>query len=148
MPSWEEFVSGRGLVNIYDGLLGISRIVPADTPSDPDDPAAWIAVNAVGQSDAGCREALEMYYRCMAKVAQILALTFQPFGGIYLSGKSTIRNLSFIENSGFIFELQDNLKLGQLLKRFPVYVITQKDLNIRGALWACSERIHLSYDFH
>ena len=144
IPSWEDFVSGRGLVNIHDGLLGISRVAPAAGASDPVDRAARIAANAVAQSDAGCEEALDIYYRCMAKVAQILALTYQPFGGIYIGGESTRRNLSFVKKSRFISELHDNSKLGRLLERFPVYVITQSDLNIRGALWACREKIHLS----
>jgi glucokinase len=147
MPSWEEFVSGRGLVNIYDGLAGVSRITTADTPGT-DDRAAWIAAKAVAGSDTGCEEALDMYYRCMGKVAQILALTYMPFGGIFISGESTIRNLSFIEKSGFLSELQDNPRLRPLLERFPVHAITQKDINLRGAQWTCKERIHLSHGFH
>jgi glucokinase len=147
MPSWEDFVSGRGLVNIYDGLLALSHSAAPVAALEPSDRAAWIAVNAVAKSDAGCEKALDIYYRCMGKVAQILALTYQPFGGIYISGESTIRNVSFIERSRFISALQENSKLRQLLERFPVYVIAQKDLNIRGALWACRERIHLSHDW-
>ena len=147
-PSWEEFVSGRGLVNIYDALAGISRITPLAASLHADDRAAWIAGNGVAGSDPGCEEALEIYYRCVGRAAQLLALAFQPFGGIYLSGESTIRNLSFILKSGFLSELQDNPTLGRLLERFPVYAITHRELNIRGALWACRERIHLSYGFH
>lgn len=142
LPNWEDFVSGRGLVSIYRGLGAVLKIGDAEAISRTDDPAAWIAANAVTYNDAGCAAALNIYYRCMAKVAQLLALAFQPFGGIYLSGESTIRNLPFIQQSKFISELQDNSRLRRLLERFPVYVITQKELNIRGALWACRERIH------
>lgn len=141
MPSWEDFVSGRGLVNIYEGLGADTELEHTDREEDM---AAWIAANGVADSNEGCVMALDIYYRCLAKVAQQMALTFQPYGGIYLSGDSTVRNLSFIQKSKFISELQDNRILDGLLKRFPVYIITQKELNIRGALWACRKRIHLA----
>ena len=129
-PSWEDFISGRGLENIYRCLAprrqsaGVSGLNAQD-----------IAGYAVQGADGYCVSALNMFYQCCGALAQLLALTFQPYAGIYLAGESTRRNLSFIRNSPFLQQLQHSDVRGYLLREFPVSLLAQ-ELNLYGAAYA------------
>lgn len=137
-PSWEDLVSGSGLVRSYRAL-GRLRGLPASPPGDlSPDPAAEIARRAVAGSDPLAEAALELYYRAVARVAQILALVYQPRGGIFLAGGSSRKNRAFILRGPFVRELQDNPAQGPLLAQFPVFLVLE-ELNLRGALCAARE---------
>lgn len=139
-PSWEDFVSGNGLINIYKGMRSINKIAPLpeiDTIGELS--AEKIAENAINHSDLLSERALDLYYRCVGRMAQTMALFIQPYGGIYLSGSSTNKNEKFIAHSGLINELHSNKKQKDLLMQFPIYIIREDELNIKGCLWICKE---------
>lgn len=143
-PSWEDFASGRGLVSIYEGLYAMSnsnRGQKIRWKSD-EDPAALIAQHAVRQIDPISEKALDLYYRCVGRLAQVMALFLQPYGGIFLAGGTSRRNEQFIRHGRFVDELHANSKHQELLQRFPIYLVMQEELNISGGLWACRERIN------
>lgn len=142
-PSWEDFVSGRGLVHIYEALVNSSNRLPSKILKwkKGEDKAALIAQAAIQQKDKLSENALELFYRCTGKIAQILALAYQPFGGIFLCGDVIRKNQSFIPESGFLKELHKNGAQSHLLKRFPVYMVTKNNLNIMGNLWAARNQI-------
>jgi len=129
-PTWEDFISGRGLENIHACLAtqqAGSRL--------PRLGAQGIAAHAVQGTDEICIAALNMFYQCCGALAQVLALTFQPYAGVYLAGASTRTNLGFIGNSPFLRQLQDNQVRGYLLREFPVFLVAQ-ELNLYGAAYA------------
>jgi len=142
-PSWEDFVSGRGLVHIYEALVNITNPLPSEIIKwkKGEDKAAIIARAAIQQRDKISEKALELFFRCTGKIAQILALAYQPFGGIFLCGDVIRKNQSFIPKGGFLEELHGNVTQSNLLKMFPVYVVTKKNLNIIGNLWAARNQI-------
>jgi len=132
--SWEDFISGQGLVNTFECLVSLGTQCH---PVNQGWTAAAIAGQAVQATDPLCVEALNLYYRCTGALAQLLALSFQAYGGIYLAGNSTRKNLSFIRNSPFLAELHNNDVRRGLLKLFPVYLLPI-DLNLEGAYFAAS----------
>ena len=136
-PSWEDFVSGRGLTHIYEALININRISKKERVSREEgiDLAETIAKRALQRKDKIAELALELFFRCAGKAAQVLALIYQPFGGIFLCGDVIRKNKEFIRNSGFMEELHDNATLCKLLKIFPVYIIAKKNLNLIGNFW-------------
>lgn len=142
-PSWEDFVSGRGLVHIYEALKNISNPLPSKILKwkKGADIAAIIAQAAIQQKDKLSENALELSYRCAGKIAQVLALAYQPFGGIFLCGDVIRKNQSFIPESRFLKELHKNGTQSHLLKMFPVYMVTKKNLNIMGNLSAARHQI-------
>jgi len=146
-PSWEDFVSGRGLVHIYEALVNITNPLPSEIIKwkKDEDGAPIIARAAIQQMDKLSEKALELFFRCTGKIAQILALAYQPFGGIFLCGGVIRKNQSFIPESGFLEELHGNAIQSNLLKMFPVYVVTKKNLNIIGNLWAARNQIKGKY---
>ncbi len=136
-PSWEDFVSGKGLENIYDFLISAGA---AGSGREKGMGAEQIAEGAVVEADPLCRAAMDVYYRCAGALAQLVALSFQAYGGIYLAGESTRKNLSFIKQSHFLTELHNNTVRYNLLKMFPVYLIAG-DLNLDGAAYVASRKL-------
>jgi glucokinase len=134
-PSWEDFVSGKGLEKIYACL-------PSDRSARQDGgkvmAASEIAFRAVKNMDERCVSALDIYYRCAGGLAQMVALGFQAFGGIYLAGESTRNNLSFIRQCGFLEALQNNRVRRDWLKLFPVYLVAS-DVNLAGSAYIAAQ---------
>ena len=137
-PSWEDFTSGQGLKEIYEGICAIRHVALQKRINwtSGGDPAGIIASAAVYNKDAQCAEALDLYYGCAGRVAQLLALAFQPYKGVFLGGKSTFKNATFIRNSRFVMEFQNNLRQKHLLIKFPIFIL-REELNLLGNLWAC-----------
>ncbi|MBT8420311.1 MAG: glucokinase [Gammaproteobacteria bacterium] len=138
-PTWEDFVSGRGLANIYRALHAVAR--PAHvvgksviSPDITDHAAAVAKAGAMGH-DPTAREALSVFYACTGRFCQLMALGFQAFGGVFIGGASTIKNRGFIQDSPFIDAFLDNPAQQSLLALFPIYLVTESDLNLDGTLW-------------
>ena len=129
--NFEDFVSGKGLCETYEAILKLDGIELEDKD------AAEIADSAVNRSDKYAVEALNIFYRCVGRIIQAMALNVQPYGGIFLCGASTINNAKFIHQSTLMDEFHNCLIRQQLLTQFPVYIITKPDINIAGGLWAC-----------
>ncbi|MDA3814200.1 MAG: glucokinase [Candidatus Cloacimonetes bacterium] len=128
--NYEDFVSGNGLFETYEALLKLDRIEQKEKD------ASEIANSTMSGIDKYAIEALDIFYRCVGRITQAMALMIQPYGGIYLCGASTINNAKFIHQSSLMEELHNCLIRQQLLIQFPVYIITKSDINIAGGLWA------------
>ncbi|MCK4311731.1 MAG: glucokinase [Candidatus Cloacimonetes bacterium] len=133
LPSWEDFVSGNGLELTYQGLIEL--FYPKCKREKLN--AEQIAERAFRNKDKICTEALDIFYRSAGKLTQAIALFFRPFNGIYLCGSTTTKNAEFIKQSGFLEELQKSTDRENILKLLPVYIIEDKEINIKGGLWAC-----------
>jgi len=131
-PSWEDLVSGRGLELIYRSLVNLDSRAGGAIKQTHNLSAAIIAEQAVAGENELCQRALGIYYRCAGALAQVLALTFRPYRGIYLAGNSTRNNMSYIPYSGFMNALHDNVVHGSMLENFPVFIV-RTDLNLDGA---------------
>ncbi len=134
-PSWDDFVSGRGLVHAYQALRFASSTTESDITSGVADPAAAIADAGITGRDATAEQALSVFYTCAGYFCQLMALGFQPFGGVFIGGTSTVKNVDFIKNSPLLNAFLDNSAQKSLLTRFPVYLVKKSDLNLDGALW-------------
>jgi glucokinase len=60
----------------------------------------------------------------------------QPYSGIFICGESTMANQEFIPKSDFVKELHNCPVRYKLLNQFPVYMITDSQINTKGGLWA------------
>lgn len=129
--NYEDFVSGKGLSDTYEAILELEGL------DNPNKDSAEIARSAVLGNDIFATESLNIFYGCVGRIMQAMALMIQPYGGIYLCGASTINNAKFILQSDMIKEFHNCLIRRQLLTQFPVYLITKPDINIAGGLWLC-----------
>jgi len=135
-PSWDDVVSGRGLVHTYWALRAKAPAsLPGVIPNQGEDLAAAIARRGVAGDNIVAEHALGIFYTCLGRFCQLMALGFRPFGGIFIGGASTAHNRSFIRNDLFVQAFLNNPAQRSLLEKFPVYLVGKGDLNLDGALW-------------
>lgn len=129
-PTWEEVVSGRGIVRVHAALQAIEF---GTTPEDPADSDASGIAEAARGGDGTAARALTIYYRTLGHFAQLLALSAQPCAGVFVGGASTAKNIEILREGGFADEFADNGFVGQALAEVPVYVV-EGDMNLAGGL--------------
>jgi len=131
-PSWEEFVSGRGLAAIHAALA-----TPADMRLAADALDAVRAPEVVASASQGDQHALhsvQVYYRCAARFAQLITLASQPCAGVFLGGASTLANRDFIAAGDFMASFSENPVMGDTLIDVPVALVLEPDVNLIGGL--------------
>jgi len=129
---WEDFISGKGLETIH-------RLLGGDGGLN----AAAIAE----QARAGCKgvsvESLTLYYRCIARYAQVAALAYQPTDGVFLGGGTTRENKRFIcERAGHLmwWFLENPSRLHhEFLMNTAVHLVLD-ELNLPGALYIAQHK--------
>jgi len=129
--NFEDFVSGKGLEDIYLAILEIKKQPKIKKK------AAEIAQDAIQQTDKHAAQSLDYFYGCIATLMQAMALFCNPLGGIFLCGGSTIKNQKFIKESIFLMTYFNCEIRDELLKQFPIYLVTKSDINIAGGLRIC-----------
>ncbi len=138
-PGTELFVSGQGIVNIYNyfkdkkniKIEGVLKEI--DEVRDEDKPAL-ISKNT---GDNGvCRDIMKLFIKMYGSFAGGLTLIFLPFSGIYLAGGIVTKNERlFLEDNLFMksFESNYNPNISPLLKKIPVYTIKDYSISLYGA---------------
>lgn len=134
--STERVVSGPGLVNIYDSLVGCGHPEPdwlARRFGQMPDRAAVIAQAGMsGEADI-CVKALEMFLSAYGAAAGNLALAALATGGLYIGGGIAPKLQDSLPHSGFMAAFQDKGRFTDLLADVPVHVILEPDTALRGA---------------
>jgi len=127
---WEDFVSGKGLETAYR-LLG----------GEEDLDAKGIAKRAQDGRDRPGVESLTLFYRCVARYAQLAALAYRPTAGVFVGGDTTLKNVGFIEQrlGNLLWHVQDNPSPPhhRALLNTPIRLVVDEriDLNLHGGLW-------------
>jgi len=125
--SAERFLSGSGLVNIYQALAEMTNQDKQDiTPSE-------IVTQALEKSSQLSLQTLTLFCAFMGRFGGNLALTLNTRGGVYIAGGIVPRFLKFFEQSDFRYNFDTKGRMGRLLKSIPVYVITHPDPGLLGA---------------
>lgn len=125
--SSERFLSGNGIVNIYQALLQINNQPVEDITPD-------IIVNkALSNSCPLCLATLNYFCTFMGRFGGNLALTLNTQGGVYIAGGIVPRFIEFFKSSPFREAFEHKGRMSFLVKKIPVYVITHKDPGLFGA---------------
>jgi glucokinase len=132
-PDWEDLVSGRGLVRIYDALASLTPEGSVGIPVDLPHRAAAIAAAARGGDDVRASAASDVFYRTLGHFAQTLALTCLPCAAVVVGGASTELNLEFVRGSGLPETFRTHHRFGELLSAIPIYAVGG-DVNLEGAV--------------
>lgn len=111
--TWEDLLSGEGLVNIYNRLKNnpdeITNTMDLVSLAESKDPLAIKSVN--------------IFFENLAFFAQNIALIGHPQKGIYLSGGIIAAFYKFADPSIFINTFRNNHKMKDLLSDIPLYLI-------------------------
>ena len=123
MPTFEDFLSGKGLNFFYCVLSGQDKCSLTNEE---------ILLNY--NTDAICLEVKESMNYLFAAYLRYVALAWGALGGVYLAGSITNSLLFDIDNSKFRQIFEDSETMNSLLKVTPIFRVIPQDLGFRGAL--------------
>ena len=125
--SAERFLSGPGLVNLYNALCELSGEHAA--------PLTAAQITNVGIEDEipRAREATAMFCAMLGTIAGNLALTVGARGGIYIAGGIVPKLGPAFAQSRFRPCFEAKGRFQEYLAAIPTYVITQPDPALLGA---------------
>jgi glucokinase len=97
------------------------------------DPAAAISAAAQGERDPVCMEALDLFIRHYGREASNHALKLMALGGVFLTGGVAPKVSSRFAEAGFLDAFWDKGRMRDLMRRMPVYLVTNENLALYGA---------------
>lgn len=122
--SWEDVLSGPGLVNLARFSSMERGEPPAPWLDGPDAPAR------VAQEDA---ETVAWFCALYGAEAGNMALRVLARGGVYLCGGIAPRLLPVLQSGPFRKRFEDKGKVGAAIRDVPVTVVTHPGLGLLGA---------------
>jgi glucokinase len=126
--SYEDVVSGKGLVSLYEFL-----VQQEDAPSlDLSSGAAAVTAAAQG-GDRLAAQALAMFVEIYGAQAGNLALTCLAAGGVYIAGGIAPRIRTHLSDGRFLAAFQNKGAMRSLLERYPVRLILDTEIGLKGA---------------
>jgi len=136
--SWEDVISGQGIANIYH-FIRQKKLFPVTryTREIDRNPASEIPklISEYSAQDQTCRKTLKIFVNQYARCARNFCLDVLPFGGLYLAGGIAPKHLDLFEEL-FMLEFTKNYGMSEVLRRIPVYVITDYNVSLVGAAYA------------
>jgi glucokinase len=134
--TWEDVLSGPGLINIFNFFLDQSG---DDTPgwflkaeTDREDLAAAIFSQADANQDSIAVAALEMFVQLYAAEAGNLALKYLARDGLYIGGGIAPKILTWLQRPEFLQEFCAKGKMSELMKSIPVHVVMDERVALYG----------------
>lgn len=125
--SAEVFISGPGLVNLYNALCDVRGQQPrALEPSD-------VTGGALDGSDPLCVETLSLFCSFIGSLSGNLALTYGAKGGVYLAGGVLPRFQDFLLSSDFKDRFAGKGIMSHYVENIPVDLITHPQTAFLGA---------------
>lgn len=134
--SYERILCGRGFYHLY-GFIRDQGLAP-ESPhmiekfAQASDPSALITGQAVAGSDAISEKVCRLFARIYGAEAGNLALKSLPFGGVFIAGAIAGHILPFMQQD-FMPGFLDKGRFSELLKRIPVWVVSDSELALKGA---------------
>jgi glucokinase len=128
--SAERVVSGPGLCHIYNYLAQVfpeqakPELLAAQNP-------ALITQNV---HDPLCSQAVDIFIANYGSEAGNLALKLLARGGIYLAGGMAPRLVERFRQGGFMRAFLDKGRMGSVLSRIPVFLVTNQRVGLLGAM--------------
>ncbi len=102
-------------------------------PMSPDHiPDSALIFNSY-QTDKFSRKSVDLFLDLYAQYVRSLAITFLPYGGIYLTGNVATQNIDLFTNGKFIHQFL-NLPIDiDVLPHIPIYVVNDAKVGLYGA---------------
>jgi glucokinase len=133
--SYERVLSGDGLMSLYEFF--VARGVASGSGGGCDSPAA-VSGAALERSDAAAVAALELFASAYGAHAGNVALSYLAAGGVFIAGGIAPKILPALRDGRFARAFKDKGRMGVLLERFPVHVVTNEKAGLLGAAVAAT----------
>lgn len=125
--SYENALSGPGLLNLYRALCSLRRT--SATLAAPAD----VTAAALAGSDAAAVEALETFCGLLGSFAADLVMLYGARGGVYLAGGILPQIQGFLKSSTFAERYFNKGVMRAYLQQVPVRLIEHGQLGVMGA---------------
>ncbi len=122
----ELAVSGPGIENLYRAIVR-----EAGNP-EKRFTAAEITAKASDNSDAQCREALDLMITFLARICGDMAVTALSRGGVYLAGGIVPRILPMLRDGRFRSVFEDKNPLTAVMEEIPVFSFNHPQSGLFG----------------
>ena len=139
----EAVLSGPGIVSIFNFLRDqkhISELPASFTPEG--DFAETIAIEASKDNpDPLCKSTMELFVEAYGSFAGDIAVTFLPYGGIYIAGGIAAKNVKWMQDPRFLQSFTNKCRVNPaLLEKVPIHVVMNTLSGLEGALkYACEK---------
>ncbi len=120
-PCREFFLSGRGLLAIYESLGGREQISPAE-----------ISQRACDNSDSLCVQTLSVFCAWLGSTCGDQAVSAGSLGGVYIAGGMVKQFLPFLEQSDFRQRFENKGAMRGYLQQIPSFVVTREHVALLG----------------
>ena len=141
--SYERVCSGVGIPNIYSYFRDNGRYhEPQWIRSElnaTEDPTPVIVNAALEQRADICTATLNLFMEVLGEEAGNMALTVLATGGIYIGGGIPPRILPQLKASNFLQAFQNKGRFSAMMAQIPIYVITNPQAGLYGAIYAGME---------
>ncbi|HEY7862627.1 MAG TPA: glucokinase [Thermoanaerobaculia bacterium] len=133
----EQFLSGRGVRNIYDFLLG-ERFAPEDPATAAEiagsrDAAPVITRRGLEGKDRLCVRTLEMFASIYGSEAANTGILYRATGGVYVSGGIAGKILPVLRGDRFLRAFLEKPPMQDLVSRIRVRVVVEPRIGTFGA---------------
>lgn len=134
--SFERFLSGPGLFNIYRFLVGAGHQKGSPEIKEAKD----VTFHGLEESVPACKQALEIFSSIYGNESANLALKIFAIGGVYIGGGIAPKLLPMLKKGGFVSHFRDKGRFSNLLSEIPIRVILNEFTALLGAAYYARER--------
>jgi len=135
---YEELISGRGLESIYLYLRKIKKFSASEYTKEIDETINKAPlISKYKSEDETCKETFKLFTKFYARCARNFVLDSMATGGLYIAGGIASKNKDIFNSKEFLEEFEKSNKRDFVLKNVPIYVITNYDVSLLGACYAC-----------
>ncbi len=132
MVSYEEILSGRGLVAIYSFLKNIKKFSDTKFTKEIEKKLSPESISKYRKTDKTSKAAFNVFKKAYAKFARNCALDAMAFCGVCIAGGIAPRNKDLFDKD-FIKEFEKSGKMRGVLKKIPVYLVLNLNVGLLGA---------------
>jgi glucokinase len=135
--TYEDLISGKGIENIYSYLLSTKEFYPTDIQKDisvaKNKPEL---ISKYRKDDPICNKTMDKFAIYYARAARNFALETLASGGLYIAGGIAPKNKELFKSKTFIKEFHHSSLYKKVIKKIPIYMITDYRCSIYGAAYA------------
>lgn len=125
--AWEHYLSGRGLVNLYQAVCHVWDMPPADlSPQE-------IAARGLDVTDPTCHTTIETWAGMLGSAAGGLAVATMAVGGVWLAGAVPRALKPMLADRTFRRSFEAAAWAADFLPAVPVHLIEDDDAGLIGA---------------
>ncbi len=138
----ERILSGPGIMNVYEflknnGYAKESAVVKAALRAKGAKMPSTIM--KFSNKDRLCKLTTDLFFSVLGAEAGNLALQAMAFGGVYIIGGLVRNNAALMKKSPFLKNFRNKGRLSPLMRKIPVFLVTNEKLGIMGAAALASD---------